>query len=87
VDSVFEASCVSSAGGFSVGLIHSDSNLSNEFDCSISQALTKPTFQAAILGPSFCGGGNRPAFTIRQSVVRLIGISLRLFGSWGLPTS
>ena len=48
-----EASCVSSAGGFVVWVVHLDSPLSNEFDCSISHALTKPTFQAEMFGPNF----------------------------------
>ena len=50
---VSEASCVSSAGGFFVWVVHLDSALSNEFDCSISHALTKPTFQAEMFGPNF----------------------------------
>ena len=50
---VFEAFCVSSAGGFVVWVVHLDSPLSNELDCSISHALTKPTFQAEMFGPNF----------------------------------
>ena len=54
---------------------------------SSNHVLTNPTFQTVVLGPNFCGGGNRPDLTILHKEARLIGTSFLLFGSRGSPTN